>query len=127
MTVAAVQAAPEFLDRDATIGKVVALAGEGRRRGARLVAFPEAFVPGYPDWVWRTRPGTPTRPCCTPGCSTRRWWPAPRPCDPLAKTARRLGIWLSVGVDERDTGLDALQRAAAFRPGRDAGRAGTAS
>ena len=25
-------------------------------QGARLVAFPEAFVPGYPDWVWRTRP-----------------------------------------------------------------------
>jgi predicted amidohydrolase len=55
VTVAAVQAA-EFLDRDATIGKVVALAEKAASRGARLVAFPEAFVPGYPDWVWRTRP-----------------------------------------------------------------------
>ena len=56
LTVAAVQAPPESLDRDATIGKVAALAEEAASRGARLVAFPEAFVPGYPDWVWRTRP-----------------------------------------------------------------------
>ena len=54
--VAAVQAAPVLLDRDETIGKVVALAEKAAAEGARLMAFPEAFVPGYPDWVWRTRP-----------------------------------------------------------------------
>ena len=54
--VAAVQAAPVLLDRDQTIAKVVELAGKAAADGARLVAFPEAFVPGYPDWVWRTRP-----------------------------------------------------------------------
>ena len=54
--VAAVQAAPVLLDREATIGKVVTLAEKAAADGARLVAFPEAFVPGYPDWVWRTRP-----------------------------------------------------------------------
>jgi nitrilase len=47
---------PVLLDRDATIAKVVALAEKAAAEGARLVAFPEAFVPGYPDWVWRTRP-----------------------------------------------------------------------
>jgi predicted amidohydrolase len=54
--VAAVQAAPGLMDRDETIGKVVALSERAAAKGARLVAFPEAFVPGYPDWVWRTRP-----------------------------------------------------------------------
>jgi predicted amidohydrolase len=54
--VAAVQAAPVLLDRDETIGKVVALTEKAAAEGARLVVFPEAFVPGYPDWVWRTRP-----------------------------------------------------------------------
>ena len=54
--VAAVQATPALLDRDATLAKVVALCKKAAAEGARLVAFPEAFVPGYPDWVWRTRP-----------------------------------------------------------------------
>ena len=54
--VAAVQAAPVLLDRDETIAKVVTLAEKAATEGARLVAFPEAFVPGYPDWVWRSHP-----------------------------------------------------------------------
>jgi nitrilase len=70
VTVAAVQAAPVLLDRDATIGKVVALTEQAAAQGARLVVFPEAFVPGYPDWVWRTRPWTATLPLCTTSCST---------------------------------------------------------
>ena len=50
VTVAAVQAAPEFLDRDATIGKVAALAAAAAS-GAQLIVSPEVFVPGTPDWV----------------------------------------------------------------------------
>ncbi|MGQ0630822.1 MAG: carbon-nitrogen hydrolase family protein [Sporichthyaceae bacterium] len=53
VTVAAVQATPVFLDTDATVEKACALIAEAAGQGARLIVFPEAFIPTYPDWVWR--------------------------------------------------------------------------
>src|SRR6266849_281575 len=55
--VAIVQQAPVFLDRAATLAKAVAAIEEAAQAGARLIVFPEAFVPGYPAWIWRLRPG----------------------------------------------------------------------
>jgi nitrilase len=50
--VAAVQATPVFLDREATIDKACELIATAGREGARLIVFPEAFIPCYPEWVW---------------------------------------------------------------------------
>jgi nitrilase len=50
--IAAVQATPVFMDLHATIEKACDLIVEAGKNGANLVVFPEAFVPGYPDWVW---------------------------------------------------------------------------
>jgi nitrilase len=54
ITVGLAQIAPAWLDRAATIDKVVAWIGDAAGRGCDLVAFGEALVPGYPFWVERT-------------------------------------------------------------------------
>jgi nitrilase len=54
---AVVQTPPVFLDRAQTLAKAVAAVCEAAQAGARLIVFPEAFVPGYPAWIWRLRPG----------------------------------------------------------------------
>lgn len=56
--IAIIQHAPQMLDREATLDKAAQLIAEAAAEGAQLVAFPEAFVPGYPAWVWRLRPGS---------------------------------------------------------------------
>ena len=109
--VAAVQAAPVLLDRDATIGKVVALAEQAAAGGARLVVFPEAFVPGYPDWVWRTRPWDATATALYARLFEQAVVVGSPATDVLAGTARRLGIWLSAGVSERDEAGSTLYNA----------------
>src|SRR3954454_10978531 len=50
--VAVVQASPVFLDRDATIEKGIALINEAADAGARVIAFPEVWLPGYPLWIY---------------------------------------------------------------------------
>ena len=54
--VAVVQAAPVFLDLDATIDKTIALIEEAAAQGAKLIAFPETFIPGYPWQIWLGAP-----------------------------------------------------------------------
>ncbi|MGV6845511.1 MAG: carbon-nitrogen hydrolase family protein [Lutibacter sp.] len=50
--ISAVQDAPIFLDIEKTIEKSCQLIIEAAKNGAKLVVFPEAFISGYPDWVW---------------------------------------------------------------------------
>jgi nitrilase len=100
--VAAVQETPVFLDRDATVDKVCDLIAAAAADGANLVVFPEAFVPGYPDWVWRVRPWADG-----PSEWYRRLFAnsvtVPGPAvDRMCAAARSADVHVAVGINERD-------------------------
>ncbi len=54
---AIIQAAPVLLDKARTAQRAADYVAEAARSGAELIIFPEAYIPGYPAWIWRLRPG----------------------------------------------------------------------
>lgn len=54
--IAIVQEPPCYLDRKATLERAADCLDRAAREGASLVMFPETYVSGYPDWMWRLRP-----------------------------------------------------------------------
>ncbi len=99
--VAAVQASYVLMDRDATVERVADLTAEAAAQGAELVVFPEVFVPGTPLWIdtqpiwdgdaeWFTM--LAENAVVVPGATTDR----------LGAIAREHGVWLVVGVSERE-------------------------
>ena len=50
--VAAVQAEPVWLDLDGTVDKTIAILEKAAADGVELIAFPETWIPGYPQFLW---------------------------------------------------------------------------
>jgi len=50
--VAVTQAEPCWLDLTAAVEKTCQLIEEAAQGGAKLIAFPECWIPGYPAWIW---------------------------------------------------------------------------
>ena len=55
--VAVIPKPPVLLDRDKSIAQAVRSIDEAAGAGAQLLVFPEAYIAGYPIWVWRLKPG----------------------------------------------------------------------
>jgi len=51
VTVAIAQSAPVYLDKRASLAKALDLIQRAAKQGARLVAFGETWLPGYPAWL----------------------------------------------------------------------------
>jgi nitrilase len=92
------------LHRDQTLRTAVAAVAEAAASGAQLVIFPEAFIPGYPAWIWRLRPGTDSAVSgrlhallLEQAVSLKRGDLAP-----LSEAARVHKVTVVCGVDERD-------------------------
>jgi len=56
--VALIQESPSLLNKERSIVLAVDLINKASDKGAQLIVFPEAFLPGYPAWIWRLRPGS---------------------------------------------------------------------
>jgi nitrilase len=103
--VAIVQNSPIFLDLDASLAKAVRLAEEAAKRQARLIAFGETWLPGYPAWLdhcsdvalWDHRPSKDVfaklrqNSLTVPGKET----------ETLAQIAGDLKVTLVIGANER--------------------------
>lgn len=101
--VAAAQATSIFLNREATLDKACDLIAEAGQHGARLIVFPEAFLPAYPDWVWLVSGGQQEllnplyselveNAVTIPGDATER----------LCQAARKARINVAMGLSERN-------------------------
>lgn len=57
LKVAAVHAAPVYMDKQATTAKAVQIIKDAGEQGIKLLAFPETFIPGYPvRTCWHSHP-----------------------------------------------------------------------
>jgi nitrilase len=101
VTVAAVQAAPILMDRDATLAKAVDLIASAAAQGAELIVFPEVYVPGTPIWfdsnrIWDGDEDwyalLVEQAVVVPGPAT----------DLLGDAAREAGATVVMGVNERE-------------------------
>nr|WP_282564049.1 MULTISPECIES: carbon-nitrogen hydrolase family protein [Providencia] len=97
---AAVQAAPVFLDTNATVDKVCRLIEEAADNGAKLVAFPEVFISGYPYWSWVMNP-IDGSPWFEKLCKSAIEVPGPE-IQKIAQAAARHHINVVIGVNERN-------------------------
>jgi aliphatic nitrilase len=100
--VAAVHAAAPFLDLEAGVQRTIAFIQQAAAGGARLVAFPETFLPGYPHWIW-SHTSKYAAPLFAELYRNAIEFPSPQ-ADQIAAAAREAGIWVCLGVNEREGG-----------------------
>jgi nitrilase len=103
--VAVVQAAAVLFDCEATVEKACGLVEQAASQGARLILFPEAFIPAYPRGLAF---GTVVGSRSPVGRSIwQRYWEntvkVPGPVTrKLGEAAKKAGVYMAIGVIERD-------------------------
>lgn len=100
--VAAVQMAPVQNNTDATIDKVVDYVKEAAEAGAKVIAFPEAIIPGYPWWIWMDSPIVGMDLFCELYDQAVEI-PSPQ-VSRLSQAAKDAGVYYCVSVTEKDGG-----------------------
>ena len=104
MNLAVVQTNPVFLNKKQTVEKACDLISQAGRYGAQLVVFPEAFVSGYPDWVWvvPNSKGAILNDLYTELVDNAISIPD-ESTDQLCKAAKSAKVHVAIGINERNT------------------------
>src|SRR4029079_13868961 len=99
--VAAVQAASVFLDREGSTEKACRLIREAGSNGARVIGFPEGFIPAHPIWYHHhAATGATANRLALELSSTAVEIPAPK-ADALCAAAHAAIAYVVVGVCEK--------------------------
>jgi nitrilase len=96
--VAAAHVAPVFLDTDRSVEKACSVIEEAAGQGARLIAFPEVFLPGFPVWAALEAP-IRTHELFKKLAASAVAIDGPELAR-IRQTARRKGIFVSIGFTE---------------------------
>ena len=96
---ATVQTSPVFLNAEKTIDKAITFIKEASEKGAKLIAFPEVFVSGYPYWNWIMTPvqGSKWYEKLYKSAITADGLEVKRICD----AAKEFNIHIVIGINER--------------------------
>ncbi len=101
--ISVVQIAPAVLDRARSLSKACELVARAAEQGAKLVVFPEAYVPTYPFWVWYLAPREHTRLGELHAALVDQAVSVPGPeLGPVQEAARRANVFVALGVNERN-------------------------
>lgn len=102
VVVAVAQLAPVFLNTEATTEKACEAIKEAGNNKAKLVVFPEAFLPGYPYWAIMLPPTEINE--FNNKLSSEAVEIGGKEIDMLAKAAKAAGCGVVMGMHERDGG-----------------------
>ena len=107
MKITVVQEPPVYYNVNATLEKGAEVIAKAAREGSSLVVFPEAWVPGYIDFVWAVMPSNDVGPF--DAIDQRLWKNAVDLSNsglaPIQEAAREHGIVVVIGINESSSSM----------------------
>ena len=100
--VAVVQTAPHFpLSKKDSIQKAIKKIKEAGKKGAKIIVFPETFIPAYPNWAIEAKPPLNWYDKSKKLVEESIFVPGPE-TKSLCEASKSSGVIICIGINERD-------------------------